>query len=54
MATHSIAAWRIPRIEVPGGLHSMGSQKSDKTEQLTLSLFTCIINTIYIGLLLYS
>ena len=54
MATHSIAAWRIPWTEVPGGLHSMGSQKLDKTEQLTLSLFTCIINTIYIDLLLYS
>ena len=55
MATHSTTlAWRIPRTEEPSGLHSMGSQKSDKTEQLTLSLFTCIINTIYIGLLLYS
>ena len=29
MATHSsILAWRIPWTEVPGGLHSMGSQKS--------------------------
>ena len=29
MATHSrILAWRIPRIEEPGGLQSMGSQKS--------------------------
>ena len=27
MATHSsIFAWRIPWIEEPGGLHSMGSQ----------------------------
>ena len=28
MAIHSsILAWRIPRTEEPGGLHSMGSQK---------------------------
>ena len=28
MATHfSILAWRIPRTEEPGGLHSMGSQR---------------------------
>ena len=28
MATHSsILAWRIPWIEEPGGLHSMGSQR---------------------------
>ena len=27
MATHSsVPAWRIPRIEEPGGLQSMGSQ----------------------------
>ena len=30
MATHSsILAWRIPRTEEPGGLHSMGSQELD-------------------------
>ena len=29
MATHSsILAWEIPRTEKPGGLQSMGSQKS--------------------------
>ena len=29
MATHSsILAWRIPRTEEPGGLRSMGLQKS--------------------------
>ena len=28
MATHSsILAWRIPRIEGPGGLQGMGSQR---------------------------
>ena len=35
MATHSsILAWRIPWTEKPGGLQSMGSQKSDTTERL--------------------
>ena len=41
MATHSgILAWRIPWTEKPGGLRSMGVEKSltDKTERLTLSL----------------
>ena len=33
MATHSsILAWRIPRIEDPGGLQSMGDKESDTTE----------------------
>ena len=33
MATHSsIPAWRILRIEEPGGLQSTGSQESDMTE----------------------
>ena len=41
MATHSnILAWRIPWTEEPGQLQSMGSQESDNTERLTLSLFT--------------
>ena len=32
MATHSsILAWRIPWIEEPGKLQSMGSQESDMT-----------------------
>ena len=36
MATHSsILAWRIPRIEDPGGLQSMGDKESDTTEWLT-------------------
>ena len=35
MATHSsILVWRIPWTEEPGRLQSMGSQVSDKTEQL--------------------
>ena len=33
MATHSsILAWKIPWTEEPGGLQSMGSQRSDTTE----------------------
>ena len=28
----SILAWKIPCIEEPGGLQSMGSQESDTTE----------------------
>ena len=34
MATHSsVLAWRIPWTEEPGGLQSMGSHRSDTTEQ---------------------
>ena len=33
MATHSSTlAWKIPWMEEPGGLQSMGSQESDTTE----------------------
>ena len=36
-ATHSsILAWKIPWMEEPGGLQSMGSRESDMTEQLIL------------------
>ena len=36
MAVHSsILAWRIPRTKEPGGLQSMGSQKSQTTWQLS-------------------
>ena len=39
MATHSsILSWRIPRTEEPGGLQSVGLQKSDTTERFTLAL----------------
>ena len=35
MSTHStIVAWKIPWIEEPSGLQSMGSQRVDLTEQL--------------------
>ena len=38
MATYcSIFAWRTPWPEEPGGLLSMGSQRVDTTEQLTLT-----------------
>ena len=32
----SVLAWRIPWIEKPGGLQSMGCKELDTTEQLTL------------------
>ena len=39
MATHSsILAWRIPWTEETGRLESMGPQKVNTTEQLTLLL----------------
>ena len=44
MATHSsILAWRIPWIEEPGGLQSMGSQRvgHNWTTSLSLSLSHC-------------
>ena len=35
MAPHSSTlAWKIPWMEEPGGLQSMGSQESDTTERL--------------------
>ena len=41
MAIHSsILAWSIPWTKEPGGLQPMGLQRSDMTEQLTISLFT--------------
>ena len=39
MVTHSsILAWRIPWIEEPGRLQSMGCKELDSTEQLTYNL----------------
>ena len=39
MATHSsILAWKIPWMEEPGRLQSMGRKESDTTERLTLFL----------------
>ena len=35
MAAHfGILAWKVPWIEEPGGLQSIGLQKSDTTKQL--------------------
>ena len=48
MATHSsILAWEIPWTEEPGGLQSMGSQKTDATQQLKKqmkSTFALLLN----------
>ena len=41
MATHSsILAWEIPWTKEPGELQSMGSQKLDMTEQLSVRMCT--------------
>ena len=48
MATHSnILAWRIPWTEEAGGLQSMGSQRVDTTEQLTLSLVNLYCSLVF-------
>ena len=45
MATHfSVLAWEIPWTEEPGGLQSMGSQKS----QTRLSNWACSMPTLHI------
>jgi len=53
MATHSsIPAWRIPWIEEPGGLQSMGSQKvrhdgsdlAQHSKQISAAYVASIIN----------
>ena len=39
MAIHScILVWKIPWTEEPGGLQSMGLQKWDTTERLSMSM----------------
>ena len=51
MATHSrILAWRIPWTEEPGGLQSVGSQKS-WTRLKQLSLHALVIVTASQGML---
>ena len=50
MATHSsVLAWRIPWVEEPGVLESMGLQESDTTEQLTPSLFHLLYRPVKIS-----
>ena len=45
MATHSsILSWRIPWTEEPGGLQSMGSQKTDQLRTWTYLLFRDHLN----------
>ena len=46
MATHSsILAWKIPWTEEPGGLQSMGSQRSTQLSDIYFTLLTCIYFT---------
>ena len=53
MATHSsILAWIIPWTEEPGGVQSMGSQESDRTERL--STVPNIMYFIYFMILFFS
>ena len=41
VAPHSSAlAWRVPWMEEPGGLQSMGRKRSDMTERLHFHFFT--------------
>ena len=50
MATHSsILAWKIPWIEEPGRLQSMGSQRVRQIEQLTHTVCTFQISYPYIA-----
>ena len=46
MATHSrILAWRIPWTEEPGGLQSMGSQKSRTRPTNETTVMSCMVGT---------
>ena len=48
MATHaSILVWRILWREEPGSLQSMGSQRVDTTERLTLSFHLELITPLF-------
>ena len=49
MATHSsILAWKIPRIEEPGRLQSMGSQRArqDRVTELTHALLSLLASLV--------
>ena len=47
MATHSsILAWKIPWTEEPGGLQSMGSQRSTRLSDIYFTLLTHIYFTV--------
>ena len=50
MAIHSsILAWKIPWTEEPGRLQSMGSQKSDTTESLSMYAHMCIVHGVVVA-----
>ena len=45
MATHSSThAWKIPGMEKPGGLQSMGSQRVRSTERLHFHLLSLLFS----------
>ena len=45
MATHSsILTWKIPWMEEPGRLQSMGSKELDMTKRLHFLFYLCIIS----------
>ena len=47
MAIHSSTpAWKIPWMEEPGGLQSVGRKDSDTTERLHFSHWSVILNDI--------
>ena len=47
MATHSSThAWKIPWMEKPGGLQSMGSQRVGSTERLHFHLLSLLFSAL--------
>ena len=49
MATHSsILGWKIPRMEEPGGLQSMGSQRVGHDRATSLSLSFTLVSSSYL------
>ena len=47
MATHSSTlAWKIPWMEKPGGLQSMGSQRVRSTERLHFHLLSLLFSAL--------
>ena len=52
MATHSsILAWRIPWMEEPGGLQSMGSQRVGRTRLSNFTFFLSLRVKLIFGFL---
>ena len=51
MATHSsILAWRIPKIEEPGGLQSMGSERIEHDSATNPHLHTPLVVSSPLGI----